>query len=131
MSAGGRTVTRRGTRGRSGSTARTTPRRARGPSRPNWSKPSATNRFGYNRHKSLYLIRYGPGFGRGFFAFWGLTHRARSCNTHGMARRNEGQIVVRLPNAMLDEIAHRAAEEDRSKSQIVRMAIASYLSEAA
>ncbi len=48
-----------------------------------------------------------------------------------MARRNEGQIVVRLPNAMLDEIAHRAEEEDRSKSQIVRMAIASYLSEAA
>ena len=72
-----------------------------------------------------------PASAGALFAFWGLTHRARSCNTRGMARRNEGQIVVRLPNAMLDEIAHRAAEEDRSKSQIVRMAIASYLSEAA
>lgn len=48
-----------------------------------------------------------------------------------MARRNEGQIVVRLPNTMLDRIAERAEQEDRSKSQIVRMAIASYLSEAA
>ena len=90
-----------------------------------------TARAGRNRLRLIPDPIYPPASAGAFFAFWGLTHRARSCNTHGMARRNEGQIVVRLPNAMLDEIAHRAAEEDRSKSQIVRMAIASYLSEAA
>ena len=48
-----------------------------------------------------------------------------------MAPRNESQIVVRLPDWLEAEIAARAELEDRSKSQIVRMAVIAYLSVAA